>query len=219
MSVKLHTSFNHSDWSVADPANWNLWQKIAAATRGIITPGNIVSCGGAILVLVGLFHLTHDVTLSGVLLVATGRLADAIDGYIADKTQTKSLIGEAIDSTMDKLVAIATLITIFAYELLPLLVIFIIASHTILNSLIAIFGRLRKVRLHPSLLGKLATFMMWLTILGFLTTEFLRAKTDFDFIASLIYWISWLLFIVFCYMAGRSTLDYSQQIALKNQKK
>lgn len=219
MSVKLHTSFNHSDWSVTNSADWNLWQKIAAATHGIITPGNIVSCSGAILVLIGLFHLTHDVTLSGVLLVATGRLADAIDGYIADKTKTKSLIGEAIDSTMDKLVAIATLIIIFAYELLPLVVIFVIALHTITNSLIAIIGRLRKARLHPSLLGKLATFMMWLTILGFLTTEFLRAETSLTFVASLIYWTSWLLFGVFCYMAGKSTLDYRQQASLKNQKK
>lgn len=212
MSINLHTSLNQSDWGSTKPEDWNIWQKIASATRGIITPGNAISCGGAILVFVGLIMLTHEVTLSGVLFVAGGRLADAIDGIIADKTGTKSLVGEAIDSIMDKLVAVATLIVIFAYELLPLIVIFVIASHTVVNSIIAIIGRLRQIRMHPSLLGKLATFMMWVTILGYLTSEFLDAKTDMASASAVTHWLSWVLFIVFCYLAGRSTLDYRHQI-------
>lgn len=212
MTVNLHTSRNRSDWSAIDSHTWNPWQKIAAATYGIITPGNVVSCGGAILVFAGLLHLTHEVTMSGVWLVAVGRLADAIDGYIADRTGTKSLVGEAIDSTMDKLVAIAALITVFAYDLLPIIVTVVIASHTVVNSLIAIIGRLRKVEIHPSLYGKFATFLAWVTILGYLLHKFLEQRSDMRFETNLVFGISWVLFIIFCYLGGQSTLAYMRQV-------
>ncbi len=212
MALNLHRVHNHSDWDEIKPAAWNKWQKIAAPTHGIVTPGNLISCGGAILVFIGLFQLMNEVTITGVLLVAVGRLADAVDGFVADKTGTKSRVGEAIDSTMDKLVAGAALITVFAYDLLPVIVTIIIAAHTLINSIIAIVGRLRNVDMHPSLFGKLATLLIWVTILSYLMAYFLENKTELTTIPSITYGLSWLLFTIFFWLAAVSTADYYKQI-------
>lgn len=212
MAFNLHTSVNHSDWGAVPGEQRNSWQRIAAKTHGIVTPGNIVSCSGAALVGLGLWYLMQDVTLTGVFLVAIGRLADAVDGYIADKTKTKSRIGEAIDSTMDKLVAGATIITIFAYHLLPTIVVIAIAAHTIINSIVAIIGKFRKIDIHPSFKGKIATLLIWVTILMYLLYYVIENKTDTQYAAEWILAGSWLLFVSFMIIAIQSTAGYIAQI-------
>lgn len=212
MPFNLHISHNKSDWDTLNPKSWNKWQKLASITKGVVTPGNIVSCGGALLVIVGFVQLTEEITLSGLLLVAIGRLADAVDGYIADKTGTKSLVGEAIDSIMDKLVATIALIIIIAFGLLPIIVTIVIAAHTIANSLIAVIGKFRRIQMHPSLKGKLATFLIWLTILGYLLYEFMEHKNYADWLSIPVLLVSWLLFLLFVILGSASTLEYTKQV-------
>lgn len=217
MHLNLHTSHNNSDWSTIDKNDWNIWQKIAAKTMGVVTPGNLVSCGGAVLVLIGFFKLTDDVTLAGVLLVAVGRLADAIDGFVAHRTGTKSFVGEAIDSIMDKLVASVAIIIIIAFSLLPTIMTVLIAAHTIINSLIAIVGRLRKIRMHPSLAGKIATFMIWATILSHLLYQFVKAEDGNLVLESTTLVLSWVFFIIFAVLGLKSTLSYTFQVKSKKK--
>lgn len=212
MAFNLHRSMHRSDWGSLDSSEWNIWQKIAAHTFGIITPGNVVSCGGALLVAIGLIHLTNEVTLWGVLFVAIGRAADAVDGFVADKTGTKSMVGEAIDSTMDKLVAGAALITVYIHELLPAVVIALIAVHTIANSVIAIIGRLRRIEIHPSLYGKLATFLIWVTILMYLVYYVAEYKTETQPGADALLVVAWGLFVAFAVLATQSTVAYIKQL-------
>jgi phosphatidylglycerophosphate synthase len=165
--MELHLSATKPDWADVPLPKRNSWQHIAALTKGVVTPGNILSVVGVGLVLAGLWEMWDGQYWNGLVLIAIGRICDLIDGAIAHATGTKSPLGEATDASCDKIGALATLMVFGAAGWLWWLVALLIGLQNLVNSLIGLIGRERKYRLHPLPAGKISTAGEWVGLLGF----------------------------------------------------
>jgi len=161
--MNLHTPQDNPDWLQAAAGEVTVWQRIALATRGGITPGNIVSIVGLLLVGRGALQLSGSHWLLGLCLIIGGRLADLADGYVAELTKTKGRPGEAVDAACDKLaVGIVALVTLAAHHVPQWFLIYFI----VYNLHMTLFGLFwgRQFHLHPSSSAKLAMFTSWIAI-------------------------------------------------------
>ncbi len=166
--MKLHQTTGLPDWATVNPTKRTRWQWIAARTNGFVTPANFVSLLGLALVIYGLFLITGQHFIAGLVFVCVGRLCDVIDGAIADRTGTKSPLGESVDASFDKIGALLTLIVFGAQENAPWWVIILIAVQNIVNVGLSVIGKHRKVAVHPSHTGKLSTAFEWAGFFCFL---------------------------------------------------
>lgn len=159
--MKMHRVGKVADWETVSPDAHNIWQRYAHRTNGWVTPGNIVSVLGLFLVLVGLGYILAGKNIFGFVLVGLGRCADILDGMLADRTGTKSPLGEAIDATSDKITLLAALLVFFAVHMIPPVVIFAVGCVNLAIALLSIRARMQHIHLHPSRMGKLATVVQW----------------------------------------------------------
>lgn len=212
MAMNMHTAGKKSDWEQVSPKKWNVWQKTAAATNGVVTPANIVSCLGAILVVVGFLQFGDGVTLTGLLYITVGRFADIVDGYIAHKTGTKSPFGEIVDTTVDKVMILFSLLIIALFNLIPALFTAAIIVQSFLNAGASLAGRRKGFVIHPSQYGKLATFLAWFTIISYLLHNFLRSKENLSVLSGVISALSYIAFVFFVLLAVHSTASYVNQL-------
>jgi phosphatidylglycerophosphate synthase len=212
MALSLHHARDRADWLLIKPAQRNLWQKIAAGTNGVVTPGNIITLAGAFFTLTGLYELVfpggNDVL--GLCLIVVGRLADVADGIIAEVTGTKSPAGEMLDAVTDKILLFMVAIGLVFMNLLPLLVAFILFLHSLCNSILAAIARMRKISLHPNRAGKLAVFFSWIVIIMFSLSSVANDAHQFFYNASLI--IGMLFFVIFCYFGVISSFFYYKNL-------
>lgn len=172
--VKLHQAHSTPDWLQVDATHRTKWQRLAAQTHGIITPGNAVSFIGVVLVLVGLGYIVDRQPYVGLVLVGIGRLADIFDGMVAERTGTKSQLGEAVDAASDKVGLFMTLLVFVLQHLAPLALIIFIGVQAICMAGIGIVARIRHIDLHPLREGKLATVAFWLALFLFVITTLLN---------------------------------------------
>lgn len=206
--MALHQAHG-ADWDQVLPGKRNRWQKLAAATYGIVTPANGVSIAGAALVFWGLYAVTQDLIGWGTLAIILGRIGDVLDGAIAERTKTKSPLGEAIDASFDKIIMLVTMVVLLAYDVLPLLIGLALIFHTAYNSAVALRARARKIALHPSLLGKGATALAWFSVGWFLLAAV--ASDAHDLIEVLCQTFGWLTFINFAIIGLISSRAYARQ--------
>jgi phosphatidylglycerophosphate synthase len=163
--MKIHQVDKQADWEKLAPAQRNVWQRTAAKTKGYAAPANVVSVVGLLLVLEGLSVLASGNFWRGIVLLAFGRVADVLDGYVADKTGTKSPLGEALDAGFDKIAALAALFLFMKNGLLPAVPGALIALQMLSNVALTLFAWSRQRKLHPNLSGKLAATMAWSALL------------------------------------------------------
>lgn len=161
----MHRSKKVADWDNTAAEERNLWQKLAYRSYGTLTPANFVSLIGGVLVIYGLILILNAEIVSGLLLLTIGRVADLLDGLIAEYTKTKSPLGEVIDAVADKLVIAFAVIVFAAIELVPWPIVALIAVQNVFNGLAGIISRVRKIRLHPSKYGKYSTALAWVTLI------------------------------------------------------
>ncbi|HUP26644.1 MAG TPA: CDP-alcohol phosphatidyltransferase family protein [Candidatus Limnocylindrales bacterium] len=159
--MKLHRVGKKADWDKLKARNRNNWQRLAVKTHGIITPGNIISVVGFVLVVTGLWYIYNNHTILGVMAVLTGRVLDIADGILADKTGTKSPLGEVIDASIDKLeIALALPVMVISAILLPWQAIVLVVQH-LANVIFAGITKARGILPHASRSGKYATTAQW----------------------------------------------------------
>jgi phosphatidylglycerophosphate synthase len=166
--MKLHRTHKQAEWLLIPASKRNNWQKLSFATRGIITPGNIVTFIGLILVLLGLFAIVESDYLQGALLLLVGRLADIADGWAADKTGTKSPIGEAADAVADKVVTGLTVVVFLTQAITAWWILVALVVPQVASATISFIARQHSKTLHPSRIGKLSMFFTWVSLLGLL---------------------------------------------------
>lgn len=162
--MDLHRPKSKPDWQLVDEKKWSVYQRIAHATGGVITPGNIITTAGLLLVGAGLYLLVRDVSITALALIAIGRVVDLLDGYIANKTNTKSSIGEAYDSVADKLTAFAVLILFVMVGIIAVWQAGLLLLIQVINSVFTIKAKATNQTIHSSRAGKQATFLLWLTV-------------------------------------------------------
>ncbi len=156
---------NKPDWENIPESKHNAWQKLASKTNSILTPGNIVTSAGLGLVTYGSTKLGTNLIESFVFITG-GRAADPFDGYIANKTGTKSPLGEIYDATADKIEMVVVGAGIIENNLIPLPIMLGILVQNGLNTFFSIRAKKDKSipKMHPSRLGKYATASQWATI-------------------------------------------------------
>jgi phosphatidylglycerophosphate synthase len=114
----------------------------------------------------------------GVVFIGIGRFADVLDGIVAERTLTKSPLGEAVDATIDKILLAITVITIFILNLIPTVVLVLITLHGIYNILLYVVAHFKKSQLHPSLIGKLTASAEWISIGLFVIAHYLHKTSN-----------------------------------------
>lgn len=219
MAINMHTAGKKSDWERLKPEKWNSWQKVAASTKGVLTPANVISSLGALLVIAGFLQFKDGVTLSGILFIIFGRLADITDGYVAHHTGTKSPLGEIIDTTIDKVTIFFGLVVIILLNLLPALFAAAIIVQSLLNSTASLIGKRRSIAIHPSQYGKLATFLAWFTIISYLFHLNLHNTGAMHLLNGVVFALSYISFVFFVLLSVHSTASYINQLRAPKHRK
>ncbi len=154
--MKLHRVQEQSDWHNIPDNDLNFFQKVAKKTHGVLTPGNIITTIGLGLVISGCNDLDQNPNKT-LIKVSAGRVADYLDGIVADKTQTKSKIGEAADVMADKIATLALLKSINDHKLLSSSFLKFLVVQNSANSSLGLYSKLSHQELHSSKNGKIAT--------------------------------------------------------------
>ena len=165
--MKLHYAGDTSEWAGIPPHERNIWQRWANTTHGVITPGNVFSVVGIATVFVGLFVIADDQLWRGLWLLAGGRLCDVIDGTAANATGTKSPLGEAIDTTADKVAAFATLLVFAATAIAPWPVMLLIGLQSLLIATLGFAAYQMHKKPHVVAAGKIGGATIWAGLLSF----------------------------------------------------
>jgi phosphatidylglycerophosphate synthase len=169
--MDLHRTSAKPDWELIPGSERTAVQRLAAATNGYFTPANLITIVGLGIVIAGSIVLLYELYWLGLALLAIGRLLDIADGLIADKTGTKSPLGEIFDAAADKFGTLITIVAIILANItLPWIIIALIIPQIIIP--IVIFYKKRKgIDVHPTLAGKLSMGLTWAGIIGLLVTK------------------------------------------------
>jgi phosphatidylglycerophosphate synthase len=206
--MNLHRASHIPDWEQIPQEKRNSWQKAAAATGGIATPANCVTLLGLLLVFFGLWLVARDEFLGGAFVLATGRLCDIADGWMAAVTGTKSSFGEAFDAVADKVGTFLTLLVFFVAAVAPRWAIFLLVLPQLIGSVVILLYRRRQIRLHPTRAAKTGMALAWISLLGFTLARGtdLQSPNPFTVLAGILAGISVLLstYAIAGYVRGRS---------------
>jgi phosphatidylglycerophosphate synthase len=197
-----------SDWDQLSPAKRTAWQRVAASSYGVLTPGNLITLVGGVLVINGLFMISRGSVIDGLVVIVLGRMADVLDGLVAEYTKTKSDIGELLDATIDKIVIFTALIVILTQDLVPQLVALVVLAQSIYNSLLALLAKVTDHELHSSAAGKWTTALAWLVLLSYMLAG--QLKNHAWHIGLL--WFAGLCFCLFVLTGLVSGYQYSRQL-------
>lgn len=184
--MKLHRTGQAGDWVEVEPSQRNTWQRIAAATHGVVTPGNAVTLAGYGVFELGLRDIRQGKTASGMIKIMGARLFDLADGWVADATKTKSPTGEMLDATIDKIEAARGLSTLVAARIVPRSVGVAFAAQNTANTAATLMAKRRGNEIHPSAEGKITTALQWAAIGSYGIEACLRESgADSDAVAQL----------------------------------
>jgi phosphatidylglycerophosphate synthase len=152
---------NHNDWDDIPASKFTHLQNIAKKTRGIVTPGNVITLVGSIIVIDGLADFAAGNTWAGTFKVGIGRFSDILDGIVAAKTHTKSRVGRDLDPTADILQLIVGSILLGHAKVLPISLLIVIGLTKTFGVIGSLAARARHVRLDPTAGGKIGTLFLW----------------------------------------------------------
>ena len=206
--MSLHRA-DVADWSKIQKNDYNFWQHTAERTNGIVTPGNFISLVGGISVVYGLLIINSNRVVPSLLLIIFGRLADILDGYVADKTGTKSPLGEGVDATIDKLLIAAVLIILLSKDVLPLFFGLTLFLHSLYNSCLSIWSKKMHRQIHPTLTGKLTTVAIWFCISAYTLLYYLNNHGNVS--THLVSGVALAGNIIFIVLGIISSLEYTRQ--------
>jgi phosphatidylglycerophosphate synthase len=166
--MQLHRTTGKPDWADTTPAQRNISQRLAAATSGIVTPGNLTTALGFAAVLYGLWLISGQHYIVGGAILAFGRLCDIADGWLAESTHTKSPLGELLDASIDKIGTVLTIIVYATAHVAPLWLLTALLLPHVIISVITFVQLQRNRKIHPSRIGKLSMAAAWVSLVGLL---------------------------------------------------
>ena len=178
MVMNLHRTDDSPQWERTPESMQNIWQRIAKKTHGIITPANAISLAGLYLTISGLQDFKRGDKKKAITKVISGRLCDIADGYVAERTKTKSPLGEAVDATVDKISMAQGLYVMSKTHALPPIASAAFLSQNIINTAATAISKKRGVELHPSAEGKITTLLQWAAIGGYAIASTEKSRDD-----------------------------------------
>lgn len=167
MPYNLHRSGDKAEWADTPHAERNIWQKVAAWSHGILTLANVATALGVVLVHEGLKDFEQGDRQKGILKIAAGHGCDWVDGFLANLNGTKSPLGEFGDAFADKIKTADELESLSSAGAIPVFATRVIATHGLSMALLTGVARLRGVRTHAILPGKIATGSFAAAIIGY----------------------------------------------------
>ncbi len=162
--MNLHRASATPEWATVPATEQNSWQRIAAKTGGVVTPGNILTMAGFGLAIAGLAALLAEHYWLGLAGLTAGRLLDIADGMAANFTGTKSPLGELLDASVDKLITLLTIIVLGVTGLVFWWVLLLLLLPHFVITIISAQAFVAGQRLHPSRAGKLSMALIWIAI-------------------------------------------------------
>jgi len=159
--MNLHRADVIPEWDKIAADQRNIAQQIAAETNGVITPGNAVSLMGAALVSAGLVDIVKGEMAPGITKLGLGRMADLFDGTAADKTGTKSPLGEALDVIIDKSEMAAALPILIKKGIIPAKFGAAVVAQYGTNFGLTAYAKKQGKEMHTNRSGKLSTGLQW----------------------------------------------------------
>jgi len=174
--MNLHRTTGKPDWENIKPADYTLDQKIAAATRGFVTPGNLITLIGFGIVIYGLVALLQKYFWLGLILLAVGRLLDILDGFVAEATHTKSPLGETFDAVADKAGTLLTIIVLIVANIAAWWMIVALIIPQLLIPIVIFYKQRAGVRVHPTRPGKLSMATAWVGIVGLIAVKAMETR-------------------------------------------
>lgn len=204
--MDLHRTSGKPDWETISPAKRNFFQTVAAATHSIVTPANVITIIGLVLVLYGLWALlTHHYWL-GLSMLVVGRLLDIVDGIVANKTGTKSPTGEIFDAVADKIGTLLTIIVLFIAGISDWWIILALILPQVLIPLVIFYKKQKRITVHPTRQGKLSMAAAWVGIPGLIIVEALNNPFPLAVIINVVILASLLLgfYALWQYATGRN---------------
>jgi phosphatidylglycerophosphate synthase len=194
--MNLHRTSGKPDWDKVAPASRNHFQKLAAATNGVVSPANIISIIGLGIVIYGLLAVINQQFWLGLVLLAIGRLLDIVDGLVAEATQTKSPLGELVDAAADKIGTLLTVVTLFIADVTYWWVIVALLLPQVIIPIVIFYKKQKGIGVHPTRAGKLSMAAVWAGIVGLLLV---KAFNDLTILATVIYVVVGLSFVLGMY--------------------
>ena len=176
--MNLHRADTKPEWELSTKRN--VFQKVAATTGGIVTLGNLVSLAGAAFVASGLIDIANGNTRKGIMKVAVGRGADLVDGLAADKTKTKSPLGEATDVVIDKAELMVGLPVLIAKGIAPKSFGFAAVAQTVANGYYTKTAKAAGNEIHTGAEGKYSTFLQWTALGLYGVSAMMRESPEYD---------------------------------------
>ena len=171
MPLSLHRASGKPDWEQYEASDRSIIQRIAAATKGIVTPGNIVSVIGLALVVYGLILVLENNFWLGLVLIAVGRGLDVVDGVVAEATKTKSPLGEMVDAAFDKIGTLLTILVLFVGQVAAWWALTALLLPQFIIPLVILYKRKKGIGVHPTRAGKLSMALTWVGIVGLLIAK------------------------------------------------
>ncbi len=205
--MRLHHRGKKADWHRVLPEKRNFWQRLAKLSAGVATPGNLISLGGLLLVLLGTWLLVQQQYVAGLSVIVVGRISDVLDGIVAEKTGTKSPLGEIVDTTVDKLAVLIIVPVLIIEHLLPLPIVYIILLQNTINVLIAAIAKVRQVELRPSIEGKISMAASWTTVVAFSVLAIAREHhqpAKVNTLVAIVAYAALATFLIYGYRASRN---------------
>lgn len=211
--MQMHRVKQKPDWEYVAVDERTLWQRLAAVSHGIITPANIVTLFALSFVVSGAALVVDGIYLLGFVFIATGRLLDLADGAVAERTQTKGPLGEALDSIADK---IAFLLVFIVFALEAIMSLWLLAGLVVLqlaNSVVVIGKKLKGEAVHTTRWGKYGSLLLWSTI-GMFSVVFVLEASSFAAIyqlaANILAHVLYILTVVFGLLTTKSYLQFKK---------
>lgn len=204
--MNLHRIEGKPEWAGLKPEQMNIWQRIAAGSGGILTIGNYFSLLGLLSVPLGLSLILGERYIAGAVILLLGRFCDLLDGFLADKTGTKSPLGEKVDAVFDKLsTGLALLVLAVSGLIAAWAVLLLVLPHIIVAGMaVAIF--FKGSLLHPTLVGKLSMAVGWLAMLAFVVVH----GTD-DTLRTIMNITAYVLLLLSVCMAATAIVGYYRE--------
>ena len=165
--MNLHRTDVEAEWKHIRHEDHNGHQKAAHLSKGLFTLANLVSVAGLVITDSGLRDIAHKKYVSGCLKMVGGRACDLADGYIADKTGTKSRTGELVDATIDKFEIARGIQILSSAGIIPRDVALSFAVQNVSNTISSFVAKKRGIEIHPSAAGKITTFGQWETLTSY----------------------------------------------------
>jgi len=133
----------------------------------VLTPANAITIVGFALTVIGAFKLN---TFSGLVLAASGRVLDIVDGAVARRTHASHL-GALLDAGADKISMLAMLIAMYYFQLAPVLFLsFVFVYHAAIVYM-SLNGEKHGVEAKPTVLGKYTMFLHIAALLSFALSD------------------------------------------------